>query len=57
MGVKIRKKLRWMFLKIDIILIILFKNKGKELQVEELVWTRAWWGWISLKNNDSVTAD
>lgn len=46
-----------MFLKIDIILIILFKNKGKELQVEELVWTRAWWGWINLKNNDSVTAD
>lgn len=28
--------------KIDDILIILFKNKRKELQVEEAVWTRAW---------------
>lgn len=33
---------QWICLKIDDILIVVFKNKRKELQVGEAVWTRAW---------------
>lgn len=44
-------------IKTDIILIILFKNKGKEPQIEEVVWKRVRELRGSLRNNESFAGD